>query len=149
MKNIIIIFGLLTFLSYGEVKKATIEEVKDTIKFIEDTVKTENEDLIGLFTEAIEIEKRATTQYYAEKIKEKICKTGNIKESEFKNLREKFSFFDISIAWTINQAQGSPIEKILKEKEEKTWIEVLNRIDINKENLIEKIKELNPKSKTF
>ncbi|MCM8804164.1 MAG: hypothetical protein NC833_02785 [Candidatus Omnitrophica bacterium] len=149
MKKMIIMLNLIVFLSYGEVKKASIEEVKNSIKLIEDIIKKGEDNIIDLFSETIEIEKRATTQYYAEKIKEKICKTSNINENEFRNLRENFSFFDISIAWAINQIKGIPIKEVLKEKKEKLWIEILNEIDINKENLIEKIKELNPKLKTF
>ncbi|MGC8976114.1 MAG: hypothetical protein ACP5OB_00595 [Candidatus Ratteibacteria bacterium] len=149
MKKIMIILGLLVFVSYGDIKKASLDEVKNSIKFIEETIKNEKEDFVPLFAEAIEIEKRATTPIYAERIKEKICKTAKIKENDFENMRMNFSFFDISIAWAINQIKGIPLEKILKEKEDKNWIEVLSKIDIDKEKLKEKIKELNPKLKTF
>lgn len=149
MRNLILIIGLISFISYGEVKKATYDEVKNSINFVEKAIKEGNENIIDLLSEAIEIEKRATTQYYAEKIKEKICKTGKIKESEFNNLRKNFSFFDISLAWAINQIKGKEIDRILKEKEESNWIDILNRSDLDREKLKEKIKELNPKSKSF
>lgn len=149
MRNLILIIGLVSFISYGEVKKATYDEVKNSINFVEKAIKEGNENIIDLLSEAIEIEKRATTQYYAEKIKEKICKTGKIKESEFNNLRKNFSFFDISLAWAINQIKGKEIDRILKEKEDTNWIDILNRSDLDREKLKEKIKELNPKSKSF
>lgn len=149
MRKLILIIGLISFISYGEVKKATYDEVKNSINFVEKAIKEGYENIIDLMSEAIEIEKRATTQYYAEKIKEKICKTGKIKESEFNNLRKNFSFFDISLAWAINQIKGKEIDRILKEKEESNWIDILNKPDLDREKLKEKIKELNPKSKSF
>lgn len=151
MKKILfIIFISSVLLVYSEVKKATYEEIKNSIQVIKDAMIEEKEDLIPLFSEAIEIEKRATIPYYAEKIMKKVCKTGKISEDEFKNLRNKFSFFDISIAWTINQITGKSIEKILKDKEEKNWINIVQSESyIQKENILSKIKELNPKSETF
>ena len=151
MNKIICVFlGLSVFIASGEVKKANYDEIKNSISVLENAIKEGKEELIPLFSEAIEIEKRANTPYYAEKIMKKICKAGKIKEDEFINLRKNFSFFDISIAWTINQITGKPIEKILKDKEEKGWIDVICQENIfQKENVLLKIKELNPKSETF
>jgi len=147
MGKIIILFAISIFLCYGEIKKATFDEIKNSVNLIEETIKGEKEDFISLFSHAIEIEKRANTQYYAERIAEKVCKTAKIEKDKFKKLRERFSFFDISIAWGINQIKGKSIEEILKEKEKENWYNILAGIDIN--NLIEKLKALNPKSETF
>jgi len=147
MKKIIILFLISIFLCYGEIKNATFDEIKNSINLIEETVKLGKEDFIPIFSQAIEIEKRAITKYYAEKIAEKICKTTKIEKGKLEELRKKFSFFDISIAWAINQVKGKSIEDILKEKEKNNWYNILTEIDIN--TLEEKIKELNPKLKTF
>ena len=149
-KLILFFLGFSVFIAFGEVKKATYDEIKNSIAVIENAIKEEKEDLIPLFSEAIEIEKRANSPYYAEKIMNKICKTANINKDKFINLRKNFSFFDISIAWAINQITGKSIEKILKDKEEKGWIYVIYEENIiQKENMVSKIKELNPKLETF
>jgi hypothetical protein len=147
MKKVIFLFVISVFLCHGEIKKATFDEIKNSVNLIEETIKAEKEDFIPLFSQAIEIEKRANTQYYAEKIAEKICKTAKIEKNKIEKLREKFSFFDISIAWAINQVKGKSVDEVLKEKEKENWYNILAGIDIN--NLIEKLKALNPKSKTF
>jgi hypothetical protein len=147
MKKIIILFGISIFLCYGEIKKATFDEIKKSTNLIEETIKAEKEDFIPLFSQAIEIEKRANTKYYAEKIAEKICKTSKIEKNKFEELRNKFSFFDISIAWAINQIKGKSVDEVLKEKGKENWYNILAGININ--TLTEKLKELNPKSKTF
>ncbi|HOK56799.1 MAG TPA: hypothetical protein PKV21_01805 [bacterium] len=149
-KLILVVFAFSVLTGFSEIKKATYEEIKNSIQILENAMKEEKEDLIPIFSEAIEIEKRATSPYYAEKIMEKICKTGKIKEEEFKNLRKNFSFFDISLAWAINQITGKPVEKILKEKEENGWINIISsETTIQREDISSKIKELNPKSETF
>ncbi|MCM8833487.1 MAG: hypothetical protein NC816_06185, partial [Candidatus Omnitrophica bacterium] len=64
--------------------------------------------------------------------------------------RENFSFFDISIAWAINQITGKSIEEILREKKESEWKNVISDENIIQfENILSKIKQLNPKSETF
>ncbi len=147
MRKILVLFVVFGFLCYGEIKKATFDEIKNSVNLIEETIKLEKEDFIPLFSQAIEIEKRANTQYYAEKIAEKICKTSKIEKDKLKKLREKFTFFDISIAWAINQIKGKSMEEILKEKEKSNWYDILAEININ--SLTEKLKELNPKLETF
>ncbi len=148
MKNLTILIIFISFLCYGEVKKATYEEVKNSVQIVEEYVKENKENILSVFIEALEIEKRATNIPYAEKIKEKICKTGEIEEGEFKKLREKFSFFDISIGWALSQIEKISLDKILNERKTKSWEEIINKYEIY-QKLIEKIKELNPKSETF
>ncbi|MCM8784955.1 MAG: hypothetical protein NC827_03545 [Candidatus Omnitrophica bacterium] len=150
MKKLSLVFVSLSFLLYSEVKKATYDEIKNSVQLLEEAIREENENLVVLFSEAIEIEKRANSPYYAEKIKEKVCKTGKISEAQFKKLRENFSFFDISIAWAINQVTGQLIEKILREKQEKGWGSIISEGNmVQFENILSKIKQLNPKSETF
>ncbi|MCM8772744.1 MAG: hypothetical protein NC926_06975 [Candidatus Omnitrophica bacterium] len=139
-------FLLSILLFAGETKKATYEEVKKSIELIEKFIKEGKEELIPVFNEAIEIEKRATTPYLADKIKKKICKTTKIKEEVFEIYRNKFSFFDIAIAWAINCVKGVPIEKVLEEREIKEWDEIIKN---DYKVIAEKIKELNPKLKSF
>ncbi|MCM8808747.1 MAG: hypothetical protein NC917_04415 [Candidatus Omnitrophica bacterium] len=150
MKKLCLIFVSLSFLLYSEVKKATYDEIKNSICVLEEAIKAENENLVSLFSEAIEIEKRANSPYYAEKIMKKVCKTGKISLEQFKKLRENFSFFDISIAWAINQITGKSIEEILREKKESEWKNVFSDENIIQfEDILSKIKQLNPKSETF
>ena len=151
MKKILMIAGLIFIINgYCEVKKATIDEVKKSLKEIENTVKEGNENLVNIYSEAIEIEKRATTPFLAEKIMKKICKTAGIKEEEFRKIREKHSFFDISIGWAINQIIEIPLEKIMKEKREKSWKEIIEKYFSGenyskREKIGFKIAELNPR----
>ncbi len=146
----VVSFFLLVFLCYGERIETTYDEVKNSIQIIEKYVREGKEDILSVFIEAIEIEKRATTLHYAEKIREKICKTANIKKDKFNELRKNFSFFDISIAWALSQIKGIPMEKILKEKQIKNWEDILIvEKDILKEKVIDKIKELNPRLESF
>ncbi|MFN4227068.1 MAG: hypothetical protein ACK4F0_02875 [Candidatus Ratteibacteria bacterium] len=150
MKKLFLIVVSFPLLIYAEVKKATYDEIKKSVQILEETIKEEKENLVSLFSEAIEIEKRANSPFYAEKIMKKVCKTGKITENQFKKLREDFSFFDISIAWAINQITGKSIEEILREKKEKGWENVVLVENIVQfENIISKIKQLNPKSETF
>ena len=151
MKKILIIAGLIFIINgYCEVKKATIDEVKKSIKEVEKAVKESNEKLIEIYSEAIEIEKRATTPFLAEKIMKKICKTAGIKEEEFRKIREKHSFFDISIGWAIGQIVEIPLEKIMEEKRGKNWKEVIDKYFSGenyskREKIGFKIAELNPR----
>lgn len=150
MKKLLMVFLGLICLLYAEVKKATYDEVKNSIKIIEEAVKDGKEDLVEIYSEASEIEKRATTPYLAEVIKNKICKTSKITEKQFNKLREKHSFFDISIGWAISQIIGTPLTKILEEKQKKTWEDIFNLYlseenYANRTNIVPKIKELNPK----
>lgn len=150
MKKLFLIVVSFPLLIYAEVKKATYDEIKKSVQILEETIKEEKENLVSLFSEAIEIEKRANSPFYAEKIMKKVCKTEKITENQFKKLREDFSFFDISIAWAINQITGKSIEEILREKKEKGWENVVLVENIVQfENIISKIKQLNPKSETF
>ncbi|MCM8818997.1 MAG: hypothetical protein NC915_05945 [Candidatus Omnitrophica bacterium] len=148
-KVLFFLFTLIVFTSFGKEIKASYEEIRNSISLIEKYIKENEEDIISILSEAIEIEKRASTEYLAQKIKEKICRTSKIKEDEFKNLRKNFSFFDISIAWAISQTSNIFLEKVLKEKELKTWKELLRENINQKEKIINKIRELNPKSESF
>lgn len=148
MRSLIMLFLGFCCLIYAEIKKATYDEVKNSIKLIEKTVKEGKEEFLEIYSEAIEIEKRATTPYLAEIIKNKICKTGKISEKEFEKLREKYSFFDISIGWAINQTVDVPLTEILEEKETKTWEEIFKNYlcgENSPDKVVLKIKELNPR----
>lgn len=149
MKKIFLILFVLPFFIYGEVKKASYEEVRNSISLIEKYIKENQEDIVYILSEGIEIEKRATSPYYAKKIKDKICKSAKITEENFNKLRENFSFFDISIGWAISQIKNISLELVLKEKELKTWKEILKENIKYKEEIIKKIRELNPKSESF
>jgi len=151
MKKLIILLCavFLTGSGYASVKKATIDEVKNSLKEVEKAVKEGNENLVGVYTEALEIEKRATTEYLADLIKKKICKLAKIAPDDFNKIRKKYSFFDISIGWAISETAGIPFEKIMKEKEDKSWKEIIDKCfsgcDYKKrEEIASKIKELNP-----
>jgi len=151
MKKLIILLcvAFLTGSGYASVEKATIDEVKNSLKEVEKAVKEGDENLVGVYTEALEIEKRATTEYLADLIKKKICKLAKISSKDFDKIREKNSFFDISIGWAISETAGIPFEKIMKEKEDKLWKEIIDKYfsgsDYNKrEEIASKIKELNP-----
>ncbi|MCD6407862.1 hypothetical protein J7L87_02280 [bacterium] len=151
MKKILMVAGLIFIISgYCEVKKATIDEVKNSIKEVEKAVKESNENLIEIYSGALEIEKRATTPFLAEKIMKKICKTAGIKEKEFKKIREKHSFFDVSIGWAISQIIEIPLEKIMREKEGENWKGIINKYFsgenyCKREKIASKIIELNPR----
>jgi len=152
MKKLIILLCVVFLIGsgYASIKKATIDEVKNSLKEVEKAVKEGNEALVGIYTEALEIEKRATTEYLAEVIKKKICKTAKISSKDFDKIREKNSFFDISIGWAINQVMGIPLTKIMKEREKKNWKEIFDRYFCGenyckRENIAPRIKELNPK----
>lgn len=155
MKKIAWVIGLALLLvvnGYCGVKKATMEEVVSSIKKVEKAVKENNEDLISIYSSALEIEKRATTPYLAEQIMKKICKSSKISEKDFKKLREKHSFFDISIGWAVSQIIGTSLDEIMKEKENKSWDSILNscfcgKNYCKKENIAPLIEKLNPKKK--
>jgi len=151
MKKLIILLCavFLTANGYASVKKATIDEVKNSLKEVEKAVKEGDENLVEIYTEALEIEKRATTEYLAEIIKKKICKLAKIAPDNFNKIRKKYSFFDISIGWAISETGEIPFEKIMKEKENKSWKEIIDKYfsgsDYNKrEEIASKIKKLNP-----
>lgn len=151
MKKLIILLCavFLTGSGYASVKKATIDEVKKSLKEVEKAVKEGDENLVGIYTEALEIEKRATTGYLADLIKKKICKLAKITPDNFNKIRKKYSFFDISIGWAISDTAGIPFGKIMKEKEDKSWEEIIEKYfsgsDYNKrEEIASKIKKLNP-----
>jgi len=151
MKKLIILLCVvfLTESGYASVKKVTIAEVKKSVDVVEKAVKEGNENLVGIYTEALEIEKRATTEYLADVIKKKICKSAKIASDDFDKIRKGYSVFDISIGWAISQTAGIPFEKVIKEKEDKSWEEIIDKYfsgcDYNKrEKIASKIKELNP-----
>ena len=152
MKKILMIGGLIFIIGggYCEVKKATIDEVKKSIKEVEKAVKKSDESLVEIYSEALEIEKRATTPFLAERIMKEICKTAGIKEKEFKKIREKHSFFDVSIGWAISQIVEIPLEKIMEEKKRENWKGIIDRYFsgenyCKREKIASKIIELNPR----
>jgi len=150
MKKLIILLGVVFLIGSGYASvKVTIDEVKNSLKEVEKAVKEGDENLVVIYTEALEIEKRATTEYLAEVIKKKICRSAKIASDDFNKIRKKYSFFDISIGWAISETAGIPLEKIMKEKENKLWKEIIDKCfsgcDYNKrEEIASKIKELNP-----
>ena len=108
MKKVLVVLCLFLFSisGYSATKKATIDEVKTSIDEVEKVIKTGNEVLVGIYSSALEIEKRATTDYMAEIIKNKICKITKISSNDFDKLREKYSFFDLAIGCAVSQVNG-------------------------------------------
>ncbi len=149
MKKVLVFVCLLLFSisGYSATKRATIDEVKTSINEIEKVIKTGNEVLVGIYSAALEIEKRATTDYLAEIIKNKICKITKISSNDFDKLREKYSFFDLAIGCAVSQVDGIQIDKLMKTKENKAWEDILS-LNGNCEkvkDIITKINQLNPK----
>lgn len=149
MKKIFIILGILSIFGWCEIKIATTDEITNSIRLIENLIKEEKENIVQILSEAIEIEKRALTLSHAEKIREKICKTSKITKKEFDNLRNSFSYLDIVIIWAVSQVKNLSINEVIKLRNEKGIEGLLSEIDeIEKDKILEKIKDLNPRLKT-
>ncbi len=146
MKKIVFILSIFLFSAflYSQIPPSNIEEIKKSLKEIESAIKSGNEDLVEVFTEAIEIEKRATTSYLAEAIAERIGKETSLSKADFKKLREKFSFFDIAIGYGLSQSVNVSIKNIMKEKEGKSWKEIFEGYCVDKNSTISAIKKINP-----
>ncbi|RKY32769.1 MAG: hypothetical protein DRP67_00435 [Candidatus Omnitrophota bacterium] len=148
MKKFLIIFLIFLFpcLLYSQISP-DVDEIKDVFKKIESAIKNGDEDLVDIFKEALEIEKRATTPSIAKMICEKICKKSSISEKEFKELREKFSFFDIVVGYGLSRALNISLMDVMKKKEKKEWKEILPEYYRYKDSIISEIRKINPPKK--
>jgi hypothetical protein len=145
MKKIFIIGGILissSILFAGTIKPASLNEVSRVLKSLQNEIKTNHENMVNVYTSAIEIEKRATTPWIANTIAQEIIKASKINQKEFINLRENYSFADISIAYAINQLTSKPIGKILRLKNNFGWRDVFSQYNCSYNRASSIIKKL-------
>ncbi len=143
--GLVLIFAVSGFAA--QIKPATKEEIQQTISTINQYIDSGRENIVEIYSNAIEIEKRAVNPYLAEVIAKKILSSSKISEKEFNLMRKSHSFSEISIAWAISQIGKVPIKKVLEEIENSTLEDVLEKYACGCQYISAKILELNPEKK--
>jgi len=140
--GLVLIFAVSGFAA--QINPATKEEIQQTISIINQYIDSGMENIVEIYNNAIQIEKRAVNPYLAEVIAKKISSSSKISEKEFNLLRKNHSFSEISIAWAINQVGKVPIKKVLEEIKSSTLEDVLEKYACGCQYISSKILELNP-----
>ncbi|MGB9643068.1 MAG: hypothetical protein ACP5JO_06350 [Candidatus Ratteibacteria bacterium] len=135
---------LLISLSFAGINPTIKEEISSTFQTIDKLIEQGKENILHVYTAALEIQKRATTQYQAQVIAKKIISTSRISSADFEQLRKNYNFAEISIIWAVSQTGKIPLMKLLDELKNSSIEKIMDRYGLECEYMISEIGKLNP-----
>jgi len=136
---------LLPFVSlvFAGIHPTTKEEVVSSFKTIDQLIDEGKENVLHVYAAALEIQKRAVTQYQADSIAKKIISTSRISEKDFEQLREHYNFAEISIVWAVSQISKVPLKQLFSEVENASIEKIMDKYGAECEYIISEIGKLN------
>jgi hypothetical protein len=144
MKNLVVLSVLFICASIlvAGVKPATKDEVSMSIEQIQKFINEENENAIKVFSAALEIEKRATTSFFAGQIAQKMAKNSSMALIE--KARTNFTFSQLAVIWAVAQLEKKPMKSVLDDANSCGIENLISGLHFTAEQIAEKILQLNP-----